>query len=381
MSNILVTKPFQAPFAEVSAEIKKAWDAEWLTNNGPMLRQLEQGIKDYLGTHDCAVVGNGTIAIQIAMHAVGAEGEIITTPFSYVATTSSIVWEGCTPVFVDIDPQTFNIDPSKIEAAITPKTTAILATHVFGVPCDVEAIAAIAEKHGLKVIYDAAHCFGSKYKGQSVLNYGDISTLSMHATKLYHSVEGGAIFVNDPDAEKVESITGMISPLRFEVDRMRNFGHYGPETFSGVGINGKNSELHAAVGLVNLRYADEILADRERQHRKYDVLLDELGLRRPMIAAEVEWNKSYYPVVFRDQEEALAVKGALEKEGIYARRYFYPALNTLKYVENPGHTPEAVAVSKSILCLPLYYGLEDSQIAQVCAEVVAATTKHRKQSV
>ena len=228
MSKILVTKPFQAPYDEISAEIQRAWDSEWLTNNGPILRQLEDGMKAYLGTRDCAVVSNGTIAIQVALHALKVDGEVITTPFSYVATTSSLAWEGCTPVFVDIDPRSFNLDPSKIEAAITEKTTAILATHVFGVPCDVNAIDKVAKKHGLKVIYDAAHCFGTTIGGSSIMNYGDIATLSLHATKLFHSVEGGAIFVNDTIAQKVDSIAGEVSPLRFEVDRLRNFGHHGP---------------------------------------------------------------------------------------------------------------------------------------------------------
>ena len=377
MSKILVTKPFQAPFAEVSAEIKKAWDAAWLTNNGPLLRQLEVQMRDALGANDCAVVGNGTIALQIALRAVEASGEIITTPFSYVATTTSIIWEQATPVFVDIDPKTFNIDPTKIEAAITPKTTTILATHVFGVPCDVEAIEAIAKRHNLKVVYDAAHCFGTKYKGQSILNYGDISTLSMHATKLFHSVEGGAVFVNDADAEKIDAITGEVSPLRFSVDRLRNFGHYGPEKFEGVGINGKNSELHAAVGLVNLRYIDEIMDDRKRQHERYDGLLAELALGKPEISEDVEWNRSYYPAVFASEAEALAVMGALAQEDIFARRYFYPTLNSFEYISTPGSTPVADHISQSILCLPLYFGLENVQIDRISAVIVSAVEQYR----
>lgn len=379
MSKILVTKPFQAPFAEVSAEIQKAWDAAWLTNNGPLLRQLEVQMREVLGVHDCAVVGNGTIALQIALRAVEATGEIITTPFSYVATTTSILWEQATPVFVDIDPKTFNIDPAQIEAAITPKTTTILATHVFGVPCDVEAIEAIAKRHDLKVIYDAAHCFGTQYKGQSVLNYGDVSTLSMHATKLFHSVEGGAVFVNDADAEKIDAITGEVSPLRFSVDRLRNFGHYGLEKFEGIGINGKNSELHAAVGLVNLRYIDQIMDDRKRQHSGYDAGLAALDLGKPEIAAEVEWNRSYYPVVFASETEALAVMAALEQEDIFARRYFYPTLNSLEYIHTPGTTPVADHISQSILCLPLYFGLEDAQIDRISAIIVRTVEQFRAQ--
>lgn len=377
MSKILVTKPFQAPYHEISTEIQRAWDAEWLTNNGPLLRQLENGMKDYLGVNDCAVVSNGTIAIQVALRALDIQGEVITTPFSYVATTSSLAWEGCTPVFVDIDPKSFNLDPSKIEAAITEKTTAILATHVFGVPCDVNAIDKVAKKHRLKVIYDAAHCFGTTIDGGSLMNYGDISTLSMHATKLFHSVEGGAIFVNDTVANKVGSIAGQVSPLRFEVDRLRNFGHHGPEVFSGVGINAKNSELHAAVGLVNLRYADKIIEDRKRQHQCYDELLQSLFLQYPEVPENVQWNHSYYPVVFRSEAEALAVKDGLETLGIYARRYFHPALNTLNYINLPGVTPVADQISSSILCLPLYYGLEEHKITQVSTELIRICTEYR----
>ncbi|MEY2964169.1 MAG: hypothetical protein RL754_1430 [Bacteroidota bacterium] len=364
MANILVTKPFQAPFEEITSEMRRAWDAQYLTNNGPLLREYEHKLNAHLGTRECAVVGNGTIAIQLAIHALDIKGEVITTPFSYVATTSSLVWEGCTPVFVDIDPATFNIDPTKIEEAITPETTAILATHVFGVPCDVEAIAAIAAKHNLKVVYDAAHCFGTTVDGNSVLNYGDISTLSLHATKLVHSVEGGAIFINDHRMRK--DLQGNdASESRFRIDRLRNFGHSGPDVFEGAGINGKNSELHAAVGLVNLRYADEIMADRARQHAIYNEVLQGLALRTPLVPANVDWNKSYYPVVFRSEEECLHVYHGLEKAGIMARRYFYPALNTLHYITRPGHTPEAHFVSSAILCLPLYFGLENENIERI----------------
>lgn len=368
MSKILVTKPFQAPFEEITAEMQRAWDAEWLTNNGPLLQEFEAGLNEYLGTRECAVVSNGTVAIQVAMQALEVSGEVITTPFSYVATTSTIVWERCTPVFVDVDAKTFNIDPAQIEAAITPQTTAILATHVFGVPCNVDAIQKIADAHGLKVIYDAAHCFGSEVNGESVLNFGDISTLSLHATKLMHSVEGGAIFVNDASS-KVEEFGDQVSPLRYRVNRLRNFGHYGPEFFDGVGINAKNSEMHAAIGLVNLRYADKIMADRVRQHEVYNEALAALELVTPEVPANVRWNKSYYPVVFRDETEALYVKDGLEDLGILARRYFHPALNTLPYIEQPGHTPHAAHISTSILCLPLYFGLENESIARIGAEV------------
>ncbi len=376
MSKILVTKPFQAPYEEVSAEIQRAWDAQWLTNNGPLLNEFEEKLNGFLGTSDCSIVSNGTIAIQVAIKAFNLSGEIITTPFSYVATTSSIVWEGCTPVFVDIDPFTFNIDVDKIEAAITKKTSAILATHVFGVPCNVDAIAKLADQYKLKVIYDAAHCFGTEINGKSVMSFGHLSTLSLHATKLMHCVEGGAIFVND-HSPKVDSLSGKVSPLRYRIDRLRNFGHYGPEIFDGVGINAKNSEIHAAIGLVNLRYAEKIIADRARQHDIYNSILLGTGLKFPHIEDNVKWNKSYYPVVFQSEKEAMHVYHGLGNENIIARRYFYPALNTLSYIAERGDTPVASEISKSILCLPLYFGLENEIITQISHRVVELCDEFR----
>src|SRR5690606_18072879 len=220
---IPVTKPFLPPQEEYEKYLDGIWKREWLTNNGPLVNELELQLKEYLGLKHILYVSNGTIALQMAIKALELKGEIITTQFSFVATTSSIVWEGCKPVFVDIDQATLNIDPSKIEAAITSETSGILATHVYGNPCDIEAIQAIADKHGLKVIYDAAHCFGTKYKGRSVFEYGDISTTSFHATKLFHTIEGGAVFTKDPE---------VLKKLSF----LRNFGHNGPEKYEGVGI-------------------------------------------------------------------------------------------------------------------------------------------------
>lgn len=371
-SKILVTRPFQAPFQEVVSELRRVWDNQWLTNNGPLLQELEQQLTEYLEVPEVAFVTNGTIAIQLAIKALEIEGEVITTPFSYVATTSSLVWEHCEPVFVDIDPQTFNMDPALIEAAITPKTTAILATHVFGVPCDVEAISAIAEKHGLKVIYDGAHAFGTTIEGKSLLSFGTMSTLSTHATKLFHSVEGGAVIINDTAGTEQESAGRMVCENRFKIDRARNFGHNGPENFTSVGINGKNSEFHAAVGLVNLRYISDILADRARQHAKYDEYLTEEFVQKPVIASGVNWNKSYYPVVFNSEQQALAVMDALAQEKIFARRYFYPLLSELPYITEQVDVPVAKKISDAILCLPLYYGLEDEQIERISRIVLGA---------
>jgi dTDP-4-amino-4,6-dideoxygalactose transaminase len=297
-------------------------------------------------------VSNGTIALQLAISALEIQGEVITTPFSFVATTSSLVWEGCTPVFVDIDEKTFNINPELIEQAITEKTTAIVATHVYGNPCDIEAIDVIAKKHNLKVIYDAAHCFGTKYKGRSVLNYGDISTISFHATKLFHTTEGGAVVTQNAE---------LLNKLGY----LRNFGHDGPEKFKGLGINGKNSEFHAAMGLANLKYADSILVKRKSDHAIYDTCLAPLKLKKPVINQFSDYNYAYYPVVFRSEKDCLEVLRALEKEEIFARRYFYPVLSQLDYV-NQIEMPRAEDVAKRILCLPLYEQISKDEIDMIC---------------
>jgi dTDP-4-amino-4,6-dideoxygalactose transaminase len=339
---IPVTKPFSPPIGEYQKLLEGIWERSWFTNDGPLVQQLEQELRDYLNIPNLLYVSNGTIALQIAIKALGITKEIITTPFSYVATTSSIVWEGCTPVFVDIDPHTLNIDPTKIEKAITSETEAILATHCFGNPCDIDAIDSIAKKYNIKVIYDAAHCFGTKYKGKSVFSYGDVSTVSFHATKLYHTIEGGAVFASDPEV------------LR-RMSYMRNFGHNGPEQFEGVGINGKNSEFHAAMGVINLTYVDEILNTRRRLVNVYDSLTHGLPLTRPVAYESSEPNSSYYPIIFRNEEALLRVKVNLENYKIFPRRYFYPSLNLLEYVN--GSCPVSEDISSRIMCLPLYHDL------------------------
>jgi dTDP-4-amino-4,6-dideoxygalactose transaminase len=258
---IPVTKSFLPPIEEYQTLIQKLWKSGWLTNRGVMVKELEQRINAYLGTKHMIAMTNGTLPLQIAIKALNLQGEIITTPFSYVATTSSIVWEGCTPVFVDIDPEYLTIDETKIEAAITKKTTAILATHVYGNPCNVDAIESIAKKYDLKVIYDAAHCFGVQYKGQSIFNYGDVSTCSFHATKVFHTGEGGAAFCNDEALYK-------------DMYYHHNFGHSGPESFYNVGINAKMSELQAAMGLSVLPYMNRIIEQRRIIVDNYDKLID-----------------------------------------------------------------------------------------------------------
>lgn len=345
---IPVTRPFSPPIEEYQDLLQGIWQRNWFTNNGPLVNDLELKLKEQLGLKHILYVSNGTIAIQIALKALNITKEVITTPFSYVATTSSIVWEGCTPIYVDIDPETFNIDPLKIESAITDQTEAILATHCFGNPCDVEAIKRIADKYGLKVIYDAAHCFGTQYKGESIFKWGDISTTSFHATKLFHTIEGGAIFTEDPELLK-------------KMAWSRNFGHNGPEDFHGVGINGKNSEFHAAMGLCNLKYVSQILKSRAEQAKFYLGFLKNKSIHLQKISNAVDFNYAYFPVVFENQEITLKVKAVLENSGIYPRRYFYPSLSTLNYLSNSNSTPISDNISSRILCLPMYFGLSEEE--------------------
>ena len=349
---INVTKPFLPPIEIYQEYISGIYKRNWLTNNGPLVNELELKLKEFLDLPHLLYLNNGTIALQIAIKALDLIGEIITTPFSYVATTSSIVWEGCQPVFVDIDKDTFNIDPSKIEAAITQNTSAILATHVYGNPCDIDAIQAIADKHKLKVIYDAAHCFGTKYKGKSVFGYGDISTTSFHATKLFHTVEGGAVFCNSPELLK-------------KMAYMRNFGYNGPEDFEGVGINGKNSEFHAAMGLANLPFISQILESRKAQSLQYNKMLQGLSVKKLQISKDAVFNYAYYPVIFETEAQLIKSLAELNANRIFPRRYFYPTLNKLGYI-NKQENPIAENISTHILCLPLYFDLTKEEIDYIC---------------
>jgi len=341
-----VTKSFLPPIDEYIAQVQRAYDKEWLTNRGQLVQELEDKISDYLGLSESKllITNNGTIPIQIALKLLGNGGEVITTPFSYVATTSAIVWENCTPVFVDIQPTTLTIDETKIEAAITSKTTCILATHVFGNPCDIEEIQRIAEKHSLKVIYDAAHCFGVQYKGRSIFEYGDISTCSFHATKLFHTGEGGAIFCKDTE-------------LFHKIYYSHNFGHNGPLDFYGLGINAKISELQAAMGLAVFPYLSTILYERKRVVEKYNTDLFFNKYRKLELRNNLEWNYSYYPIIFESEDDLLAIERKLKENNIVPRRYFYPSLNKLPYVNNLDF-PIAETISSSILCLPLFTYLE-----------------------
>lgn len=323
-----------------------------LTNQGPMVCALEEKLKDFLGVRHFHYVTNGTIALQLALNALDIkDGEIITTPFSYVATTSSILWERCKPVFVDIEPDNFTIDAAKIEAAITPHTKAIMAVHVFGYACNVDEIQRIADKHGLKVIYDGAHAFGSRYKGKSLLSYGDVSTLSFHATKLFHTIEGGACIVKDIRVSD-------------KLDLIKRFGHRG-DTHCMLGINGKQSEFHAAMGLANFPYVTEIIRERKRVSDRYDSLLAGV-VNRPKPQPELEYNYAYYPVVFKSEQELLGVFAALKEHDIFPRRYFYPSLNTLSYLKTTQNCPVSEDICSRIACLPLYPILGDDDTSKIC---------------
>jgi dTDP-4-amino-4,6-dideoxygalactose transaminase len=352
---IKVTKTFLPPIEEYTQYLAQIWQREWITNHGPCVTELECKLKDYLQVKHLFLVNNGTIALQIAIKALDLRGEIITTPFSYVATTSSIAWENCIPVFADIDRGTLCIDPVQIEKKITEKTSAILATHVYGNPCNVKSIEELAQKYNLKVIYDAAHAFGVEHNQRNILQWGDISTLSFHATKVFHTVEGGAIVTdNDEKAHRIEY--------------MRNFGHETQESFFGIGVNGKVSEFHAAMGLVNLKHFENILASRKEVFSLYDNLLFSSEIIRPSQPKGLKYNYAYYPVIFKSEEIATRIKARLNLIDVFPRRYFYPSLNRLPYVKYEP-TPVSEDICSRILCLPLYVGLKADDIERICVAI------------
>lgn len=348
---INVTKTFLPPIESYNSYLKRAWEKVWLTNRGELTLELEEKLKKYLEVSNIIITNNGTIPLQIALKLFGNGGEVITTPFSYIATSAAIIWENCQPVFVDIDPEYLTIDEDKIEEAITAKTTAILATHVFGNPCNVVAIENIAKKHNLKIIYDAAHCFGVKYNNQSVFNFGDVSTCSFHATKIFHSGEGGAMFCND-------------SELHHKLFYSHNFGHNGPLDFHGLGINAKISELQSALGLAVFDNIDTIFSERKKVVDFYNDHLDFSNLKPLRIRENTEWNYSYYPVIFSSEEVLLIVQSELQKESIVPRRYFYPSLNKVNYI-NGAEMPISESIASRILCLPLYVGLPASDLEKI----------------
>lgn len=353
---INVTKTYLPPFEDYIAILKRAWDKGWVTNHGELVQELEAKLKTELGVSHLLFCSNGTIVLQMALKALNITKEVITTPFSYVATTNAILWEGCKPIFVDIDPETLCIDASKIEDAITKDTEAILATHVYGFPCDVEAIDIIAKKHKLKVIYDGAHAFGCEYGGKTLLHYGDVSTCSFHATKLFHTVEGGCVIAKNQDVSQ-------------QLLLYRQFGHIGDHYFS-EGINAKNSEFHAAMGLAVLPKVSELIEGRRIVFEHYEDELPYNMKRLKPLLKNFKYNFSYYPVIFDEEEELIQVKSRLQDEGIYTRRYFFPSLNLLPQTITDGQRcPISENIAQRILCLPIYPDLSVAKVKMICKAV------------
>lgn len=347
---IYVTQPSLAPLNEFTEILKGVWDRGILTHNGPLVQQLEKDLSLKLNIKQFIAVSNGTIAIQMAIKALGLKGKIITTPFTWIATISAIKWEGCTPVFCDIDPDTLNMDPQKIESLITKDTVAIMPVHVFGNPCDIEAINKIAKKHNLKVIYDAAHAIGTKYNGRSALEYGDISATSLHATKLLNTAEGGGCISTDKE-------------ICDKLERIRFFGHNNEKDIVEDGFNGKMTEVHAALGIANLKYYNDVLKDRKEKYLLYQKNLNEIeNLRFQKQQEKGECNYSYFPVIFNSEEQLLKVTEKLSEHKIYPRRYFYPSVNTYNKIVDYKATPNSEDIAKRILCLPLYLNLTHQEI-------------------
>ena len=345
-----VTRPFLPPVESFQSRVEGIFASGWLTNDGACVTRLEEQLQVLLALPEVNVVSSGTMALHLAIRALDLSGEILTTAFSYIATTSSIHWSGCRPVFVDIEADGYNIDLEDLERKITPQTSAILATHCFGIPCDVEGIQRIAERHRLKVIYDGAHAFGTLVNGQSVFHWGDASTCSFHATKLFHTVEGGMVVAKS-------------AAVAQRVRLLRNFGHNGEERFTEFGTNGKNSEVHAAMGLAILPHVDQILAQRRMQAETYHSALSATTLRLPPVH-NPSWNCAYYPVVFDQEQHCIAVKAQLAEHGILTRRYFHPSLNRIA-TENPVACPRAESLSERILCLPMYHELTQEDAASI----------------
>lgn len=353
---ITVTRSTLPPLEEYIGYLRGIWDRRWLTNNGPLVRELEEKLRSHLGVSQLWFINNCTTALQLSIKALGLRGEIITTPFSYVATTGVPLWENCQPVFVDVRPGDLTVDPALIERAITPRTSGILATHVYGLPCDVDALAEIARRHQLRLIFDAAHAFGCQLRGRSLASYGDVSCLSFHATKVFHTVEGGAVVING-DSECAERIR-----------LMRAFGHHGDD-HRCLGINGKNSEFHAAMGLCNLPRTEVVIESRRAQHEYYLQLLAGRNLRTPSSALDgFQANFAYFPILLPNEASVLRGLAALAEKNIFGRRYFYPSLNRLPYLEQQYSCPVAEHAAETVVCLPMGDGVTPTvqeEIAQI----------------
>ncbi len=352
---INVTKTYLPKVDKYKAYVDRIFQSGWLTNNGEFVVQLQERLKEYLGVKNLILVSNGTLALQIAYKALELNGEVLTTPFSFVATTSSLIWEGLEPRFVDINENTFNMDYTKISPLISKKTSAIVPVHVFGNACNIEEIQKIAEMNNLKVVYDAAHAFGVKYKGKSVLSYGDISTLSFHSTKIFHAIEGGAIIVNNDD-------------LYEKIKLMINFGISGPDRIDCLGINCKMNEFQAAMGLCVLDDMERIMGKRGKVYNYYrENLSDELQFQKQNEYSTQ--NYAYFPVVFDSEVTLFQVKEYLSKNKINTRRYFYPSLEQLPYIKRLQKMPISNDISKRILCLPMYDSIRIDELDKIISIV------------
>jgi len=354
---IYVTKPFLPPLEEYQHLLSGVWERGVLTHNGPLVQQFEKDFNQKFGINQFVAVSNGTVSLQLAIRALGLRGEIITTPFTWVATISAILWEYCTPVFVDIDPETLNLDPKGIEAKINKNTVAIMPVHVFGNACEVTSIQEIASQYGLKVIYDSAHAVGVNYKGRSLLEFGDISAVSFHATKLLNTAEGGGCITTDNELYQA------LKALRF-------FGHNEEKSIEALGMNGKMTEIHAALGMIGLQYFDQIIEDRRNKYNRYlQQLSGYLGITFQRINPE-SCNFSYFPLIFHSQEKLQQILNKLNQQKIFPRRYFYPSVNTFSKVVKYESMPIAESISNRIVCLPLYFDLSNEQLDKIC-ELIA----------
>lgn len=363
MDRINVTQSSMPSYEEYIEEIRDIWDSKWLTNMGKKHELLQKKLQDYLGVENVMLCVNGHSALEVALQSEELQGEIITTPFTFISTTNAIIRSGCTPVFCDVKPDTYTIDPDLIESLITERTVAIMAVHVYGLVCDVEKIAKIAEKYKLKVIYDAAHAFGVKYKGQGLASYGDISTFSFHATKVYNTIEGGAVCFNN-------------ASLKDKITKIRDFGIKDSENVDYVGPNAKMNEFCAAMGLCNLRHVDSEINKRKNVYLRYiKNLKDVKGIKLPILQDDVQMNYAYFPVIINENEYGInrdELCAILAKNNIFARKYFYPLTNqfecVLKYCEK-GNTPVAEYITQRVITLPMYADLKLEFVDRICEMV------------
>lgn len=359
---INVTQPSLPDLKEFIPYLEKIWDSKWLTNNGKFHQQLENELANFLGVKYISLFNNGTSALMVALKALDITGEVITTPYSFVATANVIVWNNCKPVFCDIEPKTMNIDPDKIEALITPQTTAIMPVHVYGIPCENTQIELIAKKHKLKVIYDAAHAFGVKKDGETILNWGDLSVLSFHATKVFNTLEGGAIISHKKE-------------IKEKIDRLKNFGFVNETTIAEIGINGKMNELQAAFGLMQLKNIKDNISKRKKIAEFYRQSLDNIsGIEYLQVEENVDWNYAYFPIFINEKEYGMSrdqVYEKLKQHNIYGRRYFYPLISEFSMYKGldsakPVNLPVAEKMANQVICLPIYPSLKNNSIIKIC---------------